>query len=73
MPAAYDDSQRTKTTIADIPPAAEPEPLALPHEPTGEQEEDDVMQGSQWTRKKHLERRAQAEARNAQRHKKMCP
>ena len=46
--------QRTKTTIADVPPAAEP--LAIPHEPpeaaedakeepTGEQEEDDEMQG----------------------------
>ena len=80
--AIVETPQRLKTTIAEIPPAAEP--LALPHEPpeaagdakeepTGEQEEDDEMQGGQWAREKHLERRPQAEARNAQRHKRMCP
>ena len=52
--AVVETPQRLKTTIAEIPPAAEP--LALPHEPpeaagdakeepTGEQEEDDEMQG----------------------------
>ena len=81
--AVVETPQRPKTTIADIPPAAEP--LGIPHEPpeadedakeepTGEQEEDhEVQGGSQWTRKKHMEGRAQAEARNAQRHKRICP
>ena len=52
--AVVETPQRPKTTSADIPPAAEP--LAIPHEPpeadedakeeaTGEQEEDDEMQG----------------------------
>ena len=47
--AVVETPQRPKTTIADIPPAAEP--LTLPHEPPeaaegakGKQEEDDEMQ-----------------------------
>ena len=54
LPAVVEAPQRPKTTIADIPLAVEP--LALPHEPpeaaedakeepTGEQEEDNEMQG----------------------------
>ena len=69
--AVVETPQRPNTTIADIPPAAEPlavrhEPPEAPEDAKEEQQENrrstTRCRGRQWTRKEHLERRAQAKA-----------